>query len=413
MLATKWINAVFNIGSHEEDNYDEKRRIRLTNIASLISLVIAATHGAISFYFGYDNVGITNLFYVGFYLIPIVLNALGRTLTASAFLVIGASLGILKTSIAYGEGTGIYHYFLIACLAPFLFFPASKRPLIWLCTFIALICFSAFLINSRFNPPIYVIEENFLGWFRFFSILTTMMLSIFIVYTFHKQKTIGEKLLRREQEKTELLLHNMLPASVAERLKHGMFTIADEHKEVTILFCDMVDFTKMSRFKKPDEVVLLLNELFQVFDYLIEKHGCEKMRTVGDAYMIAGGVPEALEKHMHHIAALALDMMDAANEMGKDLGLPITLRIGIESGPVIAGVIGQKRFMYDIWGDAVSLASRMESHGVAGRIQVTEKCYEVLKNDFDFEERGDLEVKSFGKMKTYFLLGHKSNAIGA
>ncbi len=217
-----------------------------------------------------------------------------------------------------------------------------------------------------------------------------------------------ESALRKERNKTENLLLNLLPEPIAERLKEEPGVIADKFEKATILFADLVNFTQISTTMSATKLVYLLNEIFSSFDELTEKHGLEKIKTIGDAYMVAGGIPIARPDHAEASAEMALDMLVAIEELNVKLEATFDLRIGINSGPVVAGVIGTKKFIYDLWGNAVNTASRMESHGVPGRIQVSSYTYELLRDKYEFEERGLVDIKGQGEMRTYFLTGPKT-----
>ena len=217
-----------------------------------------------------------------------------------------------------------------------------------------------------------------------------------------------ESALRKERNKTENLLLNLLPEPIAERLKEEPGVIADKFENATILFADLVNFTQISTTMSATKLVYLLNEIFSTFDELTEKHGLEKIKTIGDAYMVAGGIPIARPDHAEASAEMALDMLVAIDELNVKLEATFDLRIGINSGPVVAGVIGTKKFIYDLWGNAVNTASRMESHGVPGRIQVSFYTYELLRDKYEFEERGSIDIKGQGEMRTYFLTGPKT-----
>lgn len=215
------------------------------------------------------------------------------------------------------------------------------------------------------------------------------------------------RLIQAEQEKSERLLLNILPQPIAERLKQGQVTIADSFADVTVLFADLVDFTKLSARISPKELVSLLNEIFSTFDQLADRYGLEKIKTVGDAYLVVGGLPIPRPDHTQATAEMALEMQQAVARLSADLGESFTIRIGINTGPVVAGVIGARKFSYDLWGDTVNTASRMESHGLAGHIQVTQATYERLQERYDFEERGCIPVKGKGEVRTYLLTGRK------
>jgi class 3 adenylate cyclase len=216
-----------------------------------------------------------------------------------------------------------------------------------------------------------------------------------------------------ERDRSERLLLNILPGSVAERLKETPGTVADSFAEVTVLFADIVDFTPLSAALPAEEVVRLLNEIFSAFDHLAETHGLEKIKTIGDAYMVVGGLPTPRAEHADAVAAMALEMQAAIAGFRRPDGEPLRLRIGINTGPVVAGVIGTKKFIYDLWGDTVNMASRMESHGLADGIQVTPATREQLKDRYRFEERPLSGVKGRGEMKAFLLLGSNEPPMNA
>ena len=217
----------------------------------------------------------------------------------------------------------------------------------------------------------------------------------------------AEQILLVEQEKSERLLLNILPKTIAEKLKDGKKDIAQGFAEVTILFADLVGFTKLSENINPPQLVDLLNEIFSCFDELTDRYYLEKIKTIGDAYMVVGGLPEPRVDHAEAIAEMALDMQTTIAYFNQKNNMQLSMRIGINTGPVIAGVIGRKKFIYDLWGDAVNTASRMESHGIPDKIQVTESTYYHLKGKYIFDTRGTIMIKGKGEMNTYFLLGRE------
>ncbi len=224
-----------------------------------------------------------------------------------------------------------------------------------------------------------------------------------------KQLQSQNDLLRQEQEKSERLLLNILPKSIVTQLKEEQNAIAEQFDEATFLFADLVGFTGLSAPMTPEEVVKLLNEIFSTFDQIVERQGLEKIRTIGDSYFVAGGLPVRREDHAEAIAEMALEMQEKISRFQWSNGESIKLRIGINTGgPVVAAVIGIKKFAYDVWGDTVNIASRMESQGVPGKIQVTAATYEILQDKYLFEQRGEISVKGKGEMTTYWLLERKS-----
>ena len=202
-----------------------------------------------------------------------------------------------------------------------------------------------------------------------------------------------------ENERSESLLLNVLPKEIAQRLKGKEDNIVDEFDEATVLFCDICGFTPLSSNMPPKELVQLLNMMFSEFDKISEKYGIEKIKTMGDCYMSVAGIPIKTIDHAETMAKVAIEMKSFVQSMDYDLNV----RIGIHSGPVVAGVIGVKKFIYDLWGDTVNIAARMESHSINGQIQVSKKTYEIIKGKFTFEDRGFIEIKGKGKMQTYFL----------
>ncbi|MCP4112816.1 MAG: adenylate/guanylate cyclase domain-containing protein [Desulfobacteraceae bacterium] len=218
----------------------------------------------------------------------------------------------------------------------------------------------------------------------------------------------AENALAKEYGRSENLLLNILPASIAQRLKGEPSIIADGHADSTILFSDIVGFTTLSEQISPKELVSLLNGIFSRFDERVDEYGLEKIKTIGDAYMIAAGLPEYRADHAEVMAEMAFDMIEVISSFNTSMGQSLNIRIGINSGPVVAGVIGKKKFVYDLWGDSVNIAARMESHGLPGEIQVAEATYQLLKHKYLFEERGMIDVKGKGPMQTYLIKGRRN-----
>lgn len=219
-----------------------------------------------------------------------------------------------------------------------------------------------------------------------------------------RREFLFRKLLDIEKAKSENVLANVLPPAIAHRLRTNPGVIAESHQDASVLFADIVDFTPYAASRSSDEVVGFLNDVFSRFDDLVQRYGLEKIKTVGDAYMVAGGILDRQESHLDSMARLALEMSDVARSMGKEL------RVGIHAGPLVAGVIGTTKYLYDLWGDTVNTASRMESNGCPGRIQVTETVVARLEPTFEFERRGPIEVKGLGVVTTYWLNAPSSNS---
>jgi adenylate cyclase len=265
------------------------------------------------------------------------------------------------------------------------------------------------LIQIKISPPFYLD-------YRFMIPLTLLAFGlIYAVYTLRvyqiKQENIKlealvqirTKELFAEKETSERLLLNILPKNIAERLKNGESNIADSFAQVTILFADIVGFTKLSQTVNPWELVSKLNDLFSRFDKISVDLKVEKIKTIGDCYMVVAGLPEITSDHASTMIEVAKQMLSAIEDFNKTYQTTLAIRIGINTGEVVAGVIGTHKFIYDLWGDSVNTASRMESHGVPGRIHVTESTYKMVKDKYQFESRGVMEIKGKGKMETYLL----------
>ena len=252
-----------------------------------------------------------------------------------------------------------------------------------------------------FTLNFFIIGANAVGMMFGYTLERTNRLAFLQRLVIEKQNIeAGE--LRAESER---LLLNVLPATVAERLKRGE-TVADYYEHAAILFADIENFTPFSANKTPSEVVDLLNQIFSAFDQLTEKHGLEKIKTVGDAYMVVSGLPAPRSDYLEALVEMAFEMQDVMRTFHHEKLCDFNLRIGINVGPVVAGIIGYKKFSYDLWGDTVNVASRMEAFGLPGKIQVTEEVYQQLKHQYLFEKRGTISVKGKGEMAVYFLNGH-------
>lgn len=242
-------------------------------------------------------------------------------------------------------------------------------------------------------------------------LLTTSIAGLAICYFLEvlRRREFGlRQLVAIERERADRLLRNILPQKIADRLKDEHRSLAEHHDEVTVLFADLVGFTSMSSQKAPAEVVSFLDELFSHFDLLAEKFGLEKIKTIGDCYMAAAGIPEARADHAEAAVGMALEMLRHTELSSHP---PFRLRIGLNSGPVVAGVIGRKKFIYDLWGDCVNTASRMESHGISGGIQISAATYERVKGSFRCQSIGTIEVKGKGKMPVWRVLGRERDVM--
>lgn len=268
------------------------------------------------------------------------------------------------------------------------------KTLLWIMGFIALLFVGA-LLDPHLTAP--ELPDDLITWFFVLNLGTVVAVAFALLYYFVGQRNFF-------QERSEMLLLNILPREVSETLKAGPRTIAEQFDEASILFADVVEFTPMAAGMTPLSLVDLLNDVFQCFDALVEKYDLEKIKTIGDCYMVAAGVPRRRGDHAEVLVQLALDMRDAVAERPFG-GRRLAFRMGINSGPVVAGVIGRRKFIYDLWGESVNMASRMESHGLSGAIQITERTWRLVKDRFQCDERGIIDVKGAGPTRVWHVVG--------
>jgi class 3 adenylate cyclase len=298
-----------------------------------------------------------------------------------------------------------------AAITPVLAYLFGVRGPVWLGGFIALLAASAAAETTLAAHAPYINTYVRAGmWVMNLggpAIAAFLALEYFTAQRDRTRAALAEehRLLELERDRSEQLLLNILPVQIAKQLREGHTTIAESQHDVSILFADLVGFTPLAEALGPSALVELLNEVFSGFDDLADASGLEKIKTVGDAYMVAGGIPVPRPDHLTSLLEMALHMGAVVEEVGRRLDQPLQIRIGIDTGPVVAGVIGRRKFSYDLWGDTVNSASRMESHGLPGRIHVTQRVVEASEGTFEFEDRGSLEVKGKGPMRTYFLVG--------
>ena len=290
------------------------------------------------------------------------------------------------------------------CPVGALLFVGAREAVPWFAGFCALVGVSAAINSSLAAHAPHIPGAVIIAFFAL-NIVGVCSTAYVLLQYFVRARERALADLAVERAKSERLLLNVLPVSVAERLKESDEVIADGFATATVLFADIVDFTPLSQDLAPSDVVVLLDRVFAGWDSLAADHGLEKIKTIGDAYMVAGGLPNPCGDHAEAIADMALEMEAEVLRRTSDRGLPLKVRIGIDTGPVVAGVIGRAKFTYDLWGDTVNTASRMESHGIPGAIQVTARTYDALRDRYDLRERGTIQVKGKGPMTTYLLLG--------
>ena len=393
--------------SYGTERYPEKiaRRLRALNIAVWIAAAITTAFGFARLFgvLPYDPIfAVVQFGWALLFALMPLLHRFGPLAAPIGFVLLSFAFLTWATSL-FGTTAGSYLYFLTAASLSLLFV-GIENVLVSVAIGIGAIALVVavhliFPADTGFATPWAVFYVNFLS-----NVVGSSAIMLVIVYYAVRQIARAEETAEREYARSEALLGNILPSPIAARLKAGSESvIADRYDAASILFADMAGFTARSSDTDPDDLVRFLNRTFTVVDALVEKHGLEKIKTTGDAYMVVSGVPAPRPDHAAAIATLALEMREILAGLVDPKGRPVPIRIGLATGPVVAGVVGTRKFFYDVWGDAVNLASRMESTGEPGKIQVTDEMRKLLGDRFAFEERGLIEVKGKGQMRTWWL----------
>ncbi len=357
------------------------------------------------FYFlGFEKMAIFNIFSILTFILCLYLNKERKFLLAISIATIEILLHQILAVNFLGLSTGFQNYLFALIFLPFLT-DKENLSIKFVLSISIIITYMYLDFHFKMAAPIYLVEENIALYFNEINIFFSLSLICVWAYYFNNSVNVAEEALEKEQEKAENLLHNILPIPIAAQLKEGKTSIAEGFDVVTVLFLDIVGFTQLSSTKTPNELVDILNKIFSQIDDLCEKYKLEKIKTIGDSYMVASGIPEFHSEHAIQMADFSLELQKVFLDINKELGTSLQIRTGINSGPVVAGVIGKKKFIYDLWGDAVNVASRMESHGVVGKVQVSDSTYQLLKGNFALSDNGEKEVKGKGLMKTYLLEG--------
>ncbi len=385
------------------------RRRRILNLTASMAMFISAGFGIIQVVSAPQLwwTGVINMVGAGIYAAVPLLHRFGELLPPLTF--IGTAYVSMFTICWFvGTGSGLQFYFLVAACLVVLQLGVDR---IFLASILAAIA-AGMVITLQFLVPRDTGAQP--AWALSLSfVVTTISACVMVVTTVWyavREIVRAEAAMELEYERSEALLANILPSSVADRLKDpARNTIADKYDDASVLFADIAGFTERASEMPPDQLIRFLDRLYGDFDALLDKHGLEKIKVSGDSYMVVSGVPQPRVDHVEALAAFALDMAEAANRLKDSHGNALPLRIGLASGPVVAGVVGSRRFFYDVWGDAVNVASRMESTDSIGRIQVPENVYRRLKDDFVLQERGVVEVKGKGLMRTWYLTGRNPN----
>jgi guanylate cyclase len=403
---TAWIDngaaLLSGIGADPQDDQEVRHRKSLLVLLAVLILPVSVVWGSVYLAFG-SPVGIVPFIYFAISIGSLVLFA--RTRNFRILLVIQL-LDILLTTTAgqmlvggFLPSGGVGLWGILAPLGALVFLEV-RQAVRWFVAFVLVFLLTGIageVLFSDADLPIW-----FTSTMLALNVISTGAVAFTLLASFANQRNAA-------LAESELLLMNILPRSIAVRLKAASRTIADHFDSASILFADVVDFTPLAQRLPPAEVVGILDHLFSHFDSLVERHGLEKIKTIGDCYMAAAGVPNPRPDHARTAALLALDMRDAVATSAVAGQSGLELRIGINSGPVVAGVIGTKRFLYDLWGDAVNTASRMESQSTPGEIQITRETYDLLKDEFVCRPRGTIEIKGKGQMETWYLERSRSD----
>ena len=311
-----------------------------------------------------------------------------------------AALATVYLGLFAGYWLHIFIIISITLLVPFI-----SRPIRIGAGVVFSLLLASIAVYADFNEPIIPVSNEIYAFFLTSNILILATLIISILVSFDIAVIRAEKAMQLEFSRAEALLLNILPAEIAKRLKAQEEPLADSHDNVSVLFADLAGFTDMSRKMSAGALVNLLNDLFSRFDKLVGEHGAEKIKTIGDAYMVATGLSGSIADHAEKIADLALAMQKAFGEFRQDNKLDLKLRIGVHSGAVIAGVIGKQKFSYDLWGNTVNVASRMESEGIPDQIQISAETWAMLADRFQTSPRGEIQIKGHRPRATYLLEG--------
>jgi adenylate cyclase len=395
------LDRALSIGADPRDTADERFRKRLLVGVALIILPFGFVWGCLYWAIGEHGVALTPWAYVTGSAISLAVFARTRNFaslrTAQLLLIL---LAPAAGTIMLGGLDPSSSVILWALFAPLgaVAFDRPSRAWLWFAAFVATIVL-ALALSEVVRPNEADLPDAFVRTFDVLNIVVVSFVAMLLLVTFAQGRDVA-------QARVEALLLNVLPADIAQRLQSDPNSIADHFDEASILFADVVDFTPLASRLDAREVVGLLDRLFTSFDALVDRYDVEKIKTIGDCYMVAAGVPRRRPDHAQALAGLALEMGECAkNCLPEGAEHHLRLRIGISSGPVVAGVIGRRRFLYDLWGDTVNMASRMESHGTADTIQITRSTWELLRDDFVAEPLGLVDVKGKGAVETWRLVG--------
>jgi class 3 adenylate cyclase len=402
--------ALLSFGVSEGMRQSRISTVRALNAMLTVVFIVSVTGSIAGAFRLPTELAMADLVFALIYLIAILLNGVGKHDAARAIGVVAAGLNAFMFLVAFGPGSGQEFNFVGCAFAPIMIFSRTERRKIAAAYAVFIVMFFCAQLYLAIRPALFNISELDLTISRYFVLVTMSAFSVTTVYFYRSAAIAAQMKLHRANERLHELLGNTLPELIAERLDKGETLIADSHAEATVLFADLVGFSEITKRLSPSHLVELLNTIFTQFDEAAGRRGVEKIKTIGDCYMAATGVLGHSSRQVEAMADFALEMLDLVKSIGDECGLPLEIRIGISTGPVISGVIGRRKYAYDLWGDTVNLASRMESGGERGQIQVTESTYWRLRPRYHLEKKGEIDVKGHPNTPVYILLGRNAPA---
>lgn len=405
-LVKKWLWAGI-----EPNNLSNINPIRLTNIIALVCFAMLMLQ--LPFHYFYWQEGgkveiLIILCHIGAIILVPILSAYHQITSARSCLIITFCSFILSSTIYLGNNSNMHQLLILGIfILPFTF-PENKKHI----SIASTLTFSLLFIlwdTQWLNLQTTGIDNNYQSQLAQLNSFLLIFLSLFSSYLILRNTQVSWQKLAQEQKRSESLLLNILPYPVANKLKQDNQPVADRFENATILFADIQGFSELSQTLEPETLLNLLNDVFSAFDKICKIYSLEKIKTIGDEYMAVCGVPTEVKNHARLTCLCALEMRKVFNEICLLHGIHAGLRIGVNSGSVVAGVIGKDKFCYDLWGEAVNLASRMESHGVNDKVQVSHNTYQLVADDFHFESRDTIDIKGMGQIPCYLLVGLKTH----
>lgn len=392
---------MMNIGTSEEFSIIERRYLRVTNIAAILGVLFNVVWMLIAISISEKTSVVWNAILGVMFLLVLVLNQKGRRVAASAWLAVAAYISVLVFLYLSGYPSGITTVCFLIIILPYMTFPRKARMLAH--GFSVLACLTL-ITTVIFQSEFYAHNENMDPYLsQIVNISMTALICLALIWSLSVLIDKSEDSLIFEQKKSDDLLHNILPANIVKDLKESGKTIPKRHNNVTILFTDFEGFTELVASIPAIVLVNELNDIFGRFDDIMDETKVEKIETIGDAYLAACGLEEEVINHAVQCITAAKKMLSYLEERNKSHEIKWNMRVGIHSGTIVAGVVGKKKFAYDLFGDTINTASRMESAGEAGKINISASTYELVKNDFTCLSRGKIFAKGKGELEMYFV----------